>query len=362
MTPRTFAALFVAAVISVAAAAVAVTLGTPPAADEDAGRPVVADLIDRVNDVASITITQYGTSLTIEKDGDGWVLKDRDGYPVKLETVRTALVGLARLSKLEPKTRQPDNYAKLDLGAPDDPEQRGKRVVLRDAGGDEIANLILGREKMSLTSGGDRGTYVRYPDEPQTWLVRGAVTAPSEARAWVERSLVDIDSGRVARTTIRHPDGKSVTLFKKSAANKDFAVKEMGEGQQIKSSADPDYTATSFARLELDDMKRDPGPDAAGLAPFLTVETETFDGLTVTTHLLKDEETERTWARIEATAGEDRPTDGAAKEGEAPPDPKADAATIGGTTEGWIYQLPDFKVNAVNKTAEDFVEDAKAGS
>src|SRR3546814_14502489 len=75
-------------------------------------------LLDKVNDVQVVSVTLPEVSFTIRREGDGWVMPEKDGYPVKFETVKKTVVGMASLQPREPKTAKPANSAKFIAPAP----------------------------------------------------------------------------------------------------------------------------------------------------------------------------------------------------------------------------------------------------
>ncbi len=348
MTRKAFFTLLAVTAVAVAAAAFAVAFDRRPVAPDLAGEPVLPGLVARLNDVAKIVVEGSGTTLTIERGADGWRLVERAGYPVDRERARGLLVALARLERLEPKTRRPELYERLELRDPEVEGARSRRVSLLDGEGKTIAALIVGKSKFSLS--GDGGVYVRLPDDPQTWLARGELDLGTEPRDWLARTIADIPSKRVRRVVVRHPDGETVEVSKASPEESDFALAGLPDGAKVKSQFDVNGFASVLSGLDLDDVK------PAGEVTFppddtLEAEIETFEGL-VLELALAEIDGDR-WLRL---AVRRRP----AADGDE--DAAREAAALAERVDGWVYKVPAYKFTSFVKRRDELVETAPAGS
>jgi hypothetical protein len=196
--------LTVLAALAVGAAGYTLRVGSQGFATDKRGQVVFPGLVQRANDVASITIRDSERTYTIEKREDGFYDKD-SGYPAKADAFRDVVSGAALLSFEETKTADPTRYADLGLADPGAaPDAVGRQVILRDAKGDVLASLIAGNRDTTV-GGAAGGSYIRLGDQKQTWLVRGEVRAPVPQAAWFEINLVNI--GRDALAGIRLSGG-----------------------------------------------------------------------------------------------------------------------------------------------------------
>jgi hypothetical protein len=97
-------------------------------------------LLEALNDAQSVEIANSKERFRITRDGERWVMADRDGFPVETTLVRSLLMEVAALKIREEKTAKPENYPTIgveDLSAP-------------NAGGVELS--VQGRPEKS-TSG-----------------------------------------------------------------------------------------------------------------------------------------------------------------------------------------------------------------
>lgn len=342
MTPKTF--IWVAVSTAVALAAVAVSLGrdTGYRSVAGAGEKVFPGLLERVNDVARITIENADGKITLENGTQGWTMKDREGYPARTVKIKRSVLGLAQLQLSEAKTRRPEKYAKLelqDISAPGTNKgAKSKRVKLFDGAGKVVADLLVGKRRGALAGTPGGGLYVRKPGDQQTWLAAGDADFSGSPENWLERKIVNIKGARVQTVVIRHPDGETVKLSKAAETTNDFTLEALPEGKKVILQFDLDAIGKALADLQLDDVKKARGDfdgDTVVATEFLT-----FDGLFVQVRIIKRDGAH--WLRLEAT-------------GEA-------AEEITARTKGWVYKISDYTASTLTKRMADLIENEKPKS
>lgn len=343
MSPRTFTVVAAATIIAVLAAVVALvqTRGGPEVAG--AGDRVFPELLDRVNDVSALVIDHAKGRITLERGQEGWTVKESDGYPGRKVKIQRALLGLAEMHFLEPKTRLKEKYAKLNLRDQTEKGSRSKRVKLFDGEGKIVADILVGKERANL--GGDKSVslYVRRPGDVQSWLAAGTADITAIKRDWLERKIVNLEAKRIRSIVIHHPDGEVVILSKASPEAKDFTLDTIPKGKELIDPSGPNTVGRALADFLLDDARKDSRPFDS--AKQTTADFTTFDGLTVKTRIVKRRG--KHWMRLEAT-GEN----GAAKE----------ARDINARTAGWVYGISEYSASNLMKRLGDLVEDEKPKS
>src|SRR5689334_8684489 len=99
--------------------AVFVALSQPRVISSDqAGEVMFPSLAGAVEGLKTVVIRHKGGSISLDWDGKAWRYREKANYPADREKVTNLVVSVARLTKLEPKTSQPDRYARLDLQEP----------------------------------------------------------------------------------------------------------------------------------------------------------------------------------------------------------------------------------------------------
>ncbi|HWG05869.1 MAG TPA: DUF4340 domain-containing protein, partial [Beijerinckiaceae bacterium] len=145
--------------------------------------------------------------LQMEQHDGNWVAADRGNYPLRAATVANVLTGLGELRKVEPKTTNPDLYARIGV---EDPSAKGagsSLVGLEQASG-SLGELIIGKRAESIGFDPLGGTFVRRPGDAQSWLAQGSPTIPSELLGWFDE-LPAFSSVDVSHLTVSE-GGKTV--------------------------------------------------------------------------------------------------------------------------------------------------------
>jgi len=354
VTLRTLISLTIVAVISLAAAGYAY-YATNDWSDARSGGPLFPDLPDRGGEVAEVVVERGDTSVRLVRSGSsdtGWALGAEDGYPVEVVAIRELLTTLSGMETIEPKTRLESRYELLDLDDPKRPDGRAKRVTLRDASGNSIADLIVGKTRYGVLGPARNATYVRKPDDPQTWLASGQINAQTRVADWVDSTIYAIEADQLSRVTIRHPDGETVVLQRKAGSDSaGFELADLPDGATLKKNASIDFAATSLAELSLEDVRKAPPGSAGETATEIAIEAKT--GLELVIRLLAES---KDGGAGEGDANDYWVTVAAAGDGEA----QKEAEAINHRVAGWQYRIARHKGEALSKRLSDFVEVAEA--
>jgi uncharacterized protein DUF4340 len=381
MTPRSFVNLAGIAVASVLLALVTFAAGNQWGGGKATGEKLVPTLADTIRQVTGLEIRQGEETVALERAQNGtWSLKSRGGYPVDVAKVRALLVGLGQAELVEPKTSKPDRYAALEL---EDPEQKGAKsrlLRLMGADGKAISEVVLGKRRMAGHGTGQTGgTYVRKPDNPQTWLASVELDVPLAAKDWVKTSVLALDAAKIDRVSVEIPGEQPLKIERpappaapkeakadanaKAEAAKTDAVKtdakgakapewahppfELAkpafvgfptDGKKLKDASAAETLARAVASVDLEDVRKLAAPPAGEGAS--VVKVESADGLAATLRLRKEGDAH--WLTITVTG----------REGDA----KKTAEEIAARTQGWEFKLPTWKADAILKKRADLIE------
>jgi hypothetical protein len=351
MTPKIFLGLTVAAAVSLTAAGLSYYNTRTWTSSVAAGEPVFRDLARRHEEIALITIVKGDETITIERNEAGWGIRERDGYPASADEVRETIVGLTQMQVIESKTRNRELYDLLSLGDPAAEGAASKLVQLRDAEGNSVAELVLGKTKYGVLGPGRNGVYVRIPGDPQSWLVSGDIGAPLDVRGWAEKSVFDIPPADIARVTIAHGDGDFVVYEREDPASEQptFRLANLPQGATLKSDADLPFEVRSIGQLELWDVRSAGTVEMAEGATEATIDIATVDGLHVTVHMV--------------SGGADEYWLSAFAWGEG--DAAERARAISDRARGWEFMVQSYKAKVFGKHMADLVdmpEDGDGGS
>ncbi len=326
--------IFVTAIM-VTAAAAALATGSTGGSSGGADQPALPGLAPRLGDVASVEIRRTGLDLTFVSDGDSWLTAQKGNYPADAGKVRRVVLALADLTLVEPKTREPGLYPRLEVEDP----AKGKStlVTIKDKSGADLARLIVGKHSYDRLGEGDDGMYVRKPDNSQSWLARGSLDLADDMPNWLARQIVDIPDSRVAKVVLSQPDGATLTLTRAKPDAK-FALENLPKGAKYKSDTVLGEPAMALETLELDDVRpavKLPIPDKGVTAASYT----TFDGLSLNVKLFQHGN--QNWVALAAT--------GAGKAA-------AEAKNLDHRMSHWVYEIPAYKAKMLETKLADLIE------
>lgn len=337
--PGLFLGITAAAFVSLAAAAAVSVTGDRWVSGEVRGERAFPVLQSRINDVASVQITQGGDTLKIARGDDAWTAAaPYGGYEVEADRVASLLVRLSQAELIEPKTRNPDKYELLDLGDPGKKDSEARLIVLRDAKGDVITEVVLGSKRWDAFGSGKSGSYIRRPGEPRTWLTNLDVNPTPAIKAWVETNIFGIETGKISSVTVTAEGEAPLTINRLPGDKTKFELAGLPSDAKRKESAPkPDDVAEAYASVELEDLRKlemtPAGPDV------MVSELKADNGLKVTFRLRK--EGDQDWLSLSAEG-----------EGEA----AKQAKEINARVKGWEYKIPSWKADGLFRTRSDFLE------
>lgn len=368
---RTTLAIFA----GVTAVAVAAAIAVQPGGGLTTGRQgerLFPELEERINDVARITVRSGDDSVEIARGGEDdaapWVVMDKDAYPAKSETVKKTLVVAADLAAIEPKTRRPEFYPRLEVEDPAAEDASSTLLTIEGEDGEALAEVIVGKRHYAAAGAGPQTTYVRLPDEDRAWLAEGDLQPKAEPGAWLDKRLTDVSRSRVQEVVLAGPDGVDLVLRRGGPDEEEWRIANLPAGQKFNGEADLRSIASTLFGFNFEDVAPADGKAEQLDDPFRTATFRTFDGLEVTLALGGDEAD--AWATVEArvdpvlratwadavaalqepSSGDDDETTGSGAPDSAfktAEEVEAEAAEINRRTEGWAYMLPDHKLGYV---------------
>jgi hypothetical protein len=338
MQKRSLILLAAATAVLAALAIVALATGGYEVSRAGIDRRALPAVAGRLGEVASVEIRRNGLDLTFVRDGDNWLVAQKGNYPAAAAKIRRIVLALADMTLVEPKTRKPDLYPRLEVEDPG----RGKStlVAVKDRSGAAIARLIVGKHSYDRLGAGNDGVYVRKPGDPQAWLARGSLDFSDDLASWLDRRIVDIPDSRVAKVSLTQADGTSLVLSRTGPDAK-FAVAGAPANAKYNSDTALGEPAMALETLDLEDVlpaAKLPIPDKGVAAASYT----TFDGLTISLKLFQ--RGTKDWIAVGAT--------GAGKAA-------AEAKRIDGKVSRWVYAIPSYKAKMMKTKLADLIEPAK---
>jgi hypothetical protein len=342
MQPRNFVILAAIAGISVGLATAALVVSDAPLTSTSLNRPLAPDLAAKVNDVVRIEISGPDGRTTLERhEGRGWTVAEKKGFAADQRAVVTLLRKLGELRIVEPKTALPERLARLELEDPAGESARSRRVVLQEAGGQPVADLVVGKRAFGVFGPGRAGTYVRLADESQAWLSDGDLTPSGDPDEWIDSDIVDLSADRVKLVSLEPQDGVLITTSRTSPDDANFDLAGVPAGQ-VADQAKLTELSQLFAQLTLMDVR--PVAEIAFYAAPQRVRVETFDGLTVVFTWLS--QPDASWLRVDTVTAADT----------ASQEVKDEAARIAAHTSGWAFEVGGYVTEQLGQKLDDLLE------
>ncbi|HUK57707.1 MAG TPA: DUF4340 domain-containing protein [Stellaceae bacterium] len=341
MQNRGLIGLFVVTLAAVALA-VFVARGGPGAhTDPLVGTHVLPQVTTGVDGAARVALVTGGVKTTLVRQGNDWTVEERGFYRANADKVGKMLLGLADLTYVEPKTKKPDLYSRLELEDADKPGAKSTLVTVSDPKGSLLGEIITGKHRVDQLGGGNDGIYVRKPGDAQSWLARGALDLSGTTADWLDKPLLDLPAAQVKSVALTPAGGTELSFRRQKPGDKFALSAPPPAGKKLKSDSALDEPAGALAGLDLADVRPakdfDFPPQGASAARF-----ETFDGLVVTVTLADKEGAH--WAKIAATGT-----------GEA----QSRAAELTAKFQPWVFGLADYKAKALETKLDDVLETPK---
>jgi hypothetical protein len=338
MQSRSLILLASATAVLVAIAIVVLATGDRGVSRAAPGQPAFPVLAAKLDEVASVTVSRNGTTMTLIRDGDSWLVAEKGNYPANAAKISQIVRAMADLNLVEPKTQNADLYPRLDV---EDPEHgKSALVAVKDKSGGDLAQAIVGKRRYDRLGAGNDGVYLRKPGEAQSWLARGTLDPSGDPSSWLERQIIDISEKKIAKVALTQPDGSKLVISRLAPEAK-FAVEDAPPDTKFKSETTTSGPAGALETLDLDDVKPAgelPVPDK----DVVTASFTTFDGLTIDLRLVERDKSD--WVAISATGS------GSAE---------AEAKKIEDKVSHWTYAIPAYKANLLKTKLADLIEPAK---
>lgn len=343
MKTKPFVLLAIITTLSVAGAAWSTVERSRATATAAPPHGLFPDLIDQVNDIAQIDVATPKLSFAINRREDGtWGIKERDGYGVKFETIKQAVVGIASMALLETKTAKPELHARLFLKSPKD-GGRGTTITLTNGAGTAIAAIVVGKTKTAPTKDEDGIYYVRSLDQAQSYLASGRVEAWETIDRWLDDAMPMINRARVRAATATQPGGAKVSVARTDPDSRDFKIIDIPAGMKALHDTAGNPLGSALGFLDFDDVRRVEKVDfnGANRAVF-----KTFDGITLTLRVIKHKD--GFWLSFVAGFGTadiflDGLSDEQKKIMKSTADAEIEVADINKRFGPWAYNVPEYK-------------------
>ena len=367
---RNIKTLVILGLVTLVVILVALFTQETPTEIEGSGDLMFPDMLARVNNANEIKVSHQADTVTVAQRDQSWVVLEKSNYPAAEDRVRQYLIGLAQLRRLEPKTRNPERYAKLGLDNVGEKNTKTTHVSVTDSDGGKVADLIIGDRRPAKSDPSNSELFVRVQDDPQSWLVEGKLPSYNTTTDWLDKNILKLDRKRIREVRITHEDGEEVAVRRQDKTANDFQLLDVAEDTKVKSTFTINSVANTFADLTLDDVLPE-SEKKIEAGSSLRAELTTYDGLRISMETVEDGDD--TFARFIAnfdptlleqkkepeTADADSDKSDSSEQPSEEKDAEAvknEVATLNTRWQGWSYKLPSYRMNSIAKRRGDLIE------
>ena len=351
MRTKPFAILAIVTAVSVAIAGWSVFERNQATASGPPPGSLFPGLINQVNEIARIDVQTPKLSFSIERSSsEQWQVKERGGYPVKFETIKQAVVGIANTRLLEAKTAKPELHDRLFLKSPND-GGRGTTIVLADRSGKSIAAIVVGKTKSSPTKSEDGIHYVRRLDQNQSYLASGRVEVWETIDRWLDNTMPTIARQRVRAATTIQANGARAGVARTDPNSRDFKITNIPKGMKPLHDTAGNALGSALGFLNFEDVQPASKVDFTDANKAIY---KTFDGVTIEVTVKKEKDGYWLQFMTRFDAADimlDGLTTEQKKKMKSAGDAKVEVARINQRFGAWAYRIPEYK-------AKDFITGA----
>lgn len=312
---------------------VLVGCGRSPGHDATPAPVLLPGLAAHEKNISALTITLPGKTVAVRlhrRDGQWRVTEREDGLadPVRIDALLDAL---SALRGAEAKTDDPALYRRLGLESIATADGHGIELRIDDDGASR--RLLVGNDHPASGH-----TYVRVEGQARTWLADRALDVPREPGDWLEHSLLELPSLRIAAVEVASNDAPRFVVERRADG---FAI-TTGSATLTAEPERADALLGLLAPLLLQDLARDDGAP-----PERTVHYRAVDGLVVTLQAWRRDG--RVWLRLSGSVDAVRAAAWARQAGRDPAladvQARADAITTRG--QGYCFELPAYAASVL---------------
>ncbi len=256
-----------------------------PGATGTLGQPLLKGL--RAADVAAISIRGPKGAITLARKEERWTIAERAGFPADLDKVREFVLKAIELKIVQAEPIGDKDRARLNLDA------SGTTIEFQGADGKALARLIAGRKYFkSEPENPDKalgdGRFVLLPgSDKAVYLISNPLAQATPKTAdWISKA--GFAAEKVKTLEYRSADGAGWRI-ERSGDHADWKLAGAKAGEKLEITK-ANAASYSLSSVELADIApKEVAPEQTGLGEPATIVATTFDRLTYTLKLGRQE-------------------------------------------------------------------------
>ncbi len=304
--------------------------------------------------IASITIGIGSEQVVLNRRGHGFVVASRDNYPALSSEINKLITTCLDIQTAEMYTDNPANHK--DLGVTE--EDARHLVKFFKADSSLLTGVVIGKP-IEKSPGG----YVRRVEDNKVYVMAAQVPwIKKRATEYVDQKLTNVKREDIESVTISCPNE---TYVLRPGDDKAVVLDKLPEGKKLKSDV-ANRVFTAIANLRFDDV------NAETSQPRLKFDGQYIcrlkDSTVYTFWLAKDRD--NWFVRCDAQFMDKTPVTKTKGEVESEDQLKKKEAKLLASDaaeefserhKGWVYQIPAYNAENLNKPIAELVEDATKG-
>ena len=210
MTKKKFLNISIITAALVVLAIISINLNTSNYGFENRGKLFLDNFTKNVNEITTISISSFENNINLVKQNNSYI--SESGYPLKKGLWENLITSLSLLRIEELKTNDPSRHSQLNLLLPeqnkskDEDEGYGTKITLKKEDGTIYSSILFGMVDRSV-GGISGGQFARFPNEDQTYLLKGAIRMPTTKSDWFESLLLSIKKDDVQKINLSNRNG-----------------------------------------------------------------------------------------------------------------------------------------------------------
>jgi hypothetical protein len=301
-------------------------------------------------DIDTIIIGTGDNTVTLKRQGRGFVIANKDNYPAGAEHINGLLSQCLEVQISELYTDNPANHA--DLGVTEDKPTSIVRFFRNDPNSSLMTGLIVGKYRET-----SEGMFIRLLPGDKVYVASRAPYIPGQADAYIDKDLISTQKDQIESVTVKTPDGEYT--LKKDKDSQKTILENIPAGKKLK-DADPENVFSAMAPLRCDDVQKS--------TEGLTFDRQFICRLKDSTVYTVDiaQKGGDTFVQCKAQYTGEVPTKGTEAEPEEVLKQKEakllaldKANKLAARHQGWVYKIAQWKAKYLTQKLDDLLEDEK---
>lgn len=296
--------------------------------------------------IGSIIVQADGNTVTLSRMGNSFVVVEKENYPAQTSQINNLITLCLDIQTSELITSDKANFA--ELGVSDDKPEKAVKFLTADK--KMIAGIIIGKQAKDT-----QGSYVRRVSDDKVYLSTNAPWLQTAAMEYIDKKLTDVDRANIVKVTLTSYDG-SYNIA--NEPNRGVVLENVPAGKITKTN-EVEQVLTALAGLGFENVKKDAGAIGFDKSYVCRLKDSTVYTLNLA---VKDGKTyakctadfmdKSTVTKKQGVVESDE--DLKAKEAKLLARDKADA--FAKKTQGWVYEIPEYKGKNLTAKFADLIE------